>query len=180
MEHMKRIETPLAGAFLLEPPIFSDPRGAFIVTWEKDKLTAFGLDADFIQGNLSVNKSAGTIRGLHAQAEPYGQDKLVRCSRGVIYDVIVDIRPESPTFRQWYGVELRAENALTLYVPRGFLHGYQTLTDDAAVYYQVTTPYNPAAECGARFDDPAFNIRWPHPGEPILSEKDQQWPTFTS
>jgi dTDP-4-dehydrorhamnose 3,5-epimerase len=132
-----------------------------------------------VQANVSFNKRKGTLRGMHYQAAPYKEVKLVRCVRGSIYDVILDLRPVSPTFRQWVGVELTQDNGRMLYVPEDFAHGFQTLTDDAEVNYLVSQFYSPEAERGVRFDDSAFGMEWPEVGERIISAKDQSWADFS-
>ena len=176
---MKFTPTPLAGAYILEPEPIADVRGYFAEAWTKKSFEAQGLNGDFVQGNLSYNKKAGTVRGMHAQHAPFEEEKLVRCIEGAIYDVIVDVRPDSPTYLQWFGVELSVENLKMLYVPKNFLHGFQTLVDNSIVQYQVTQYFSPQAAYGARYDDPAFNIQWPEvQGERILSEKDLNCPPF--
>ena len=132
-----------------------------------------------MQANLSYSKRKGTIRGIHYQVEPFGEAKLVRCVRGAIWDVIIDLRPASSTYLQWFGVELSASNRLQLYVPKNFAHGFQTLVDDTEVMYQVSEFYAPDAERGIRWNDPSFSIGWPQSSELTLSAKDQNWPNFT-
>lgn len=172
--------TPLKDAYVVEMERFEDERGFFCEVWKDTEARKHDIDVTFNRSNLSFNKTKGTVRGLHAQAEPYAEAKLVRCLRGAIYDAIVDIRPDSPTYMRWFGVELSAENKRLLYVPRGFLHGFQTLLDESEVYYEVAGHYQPDQEMGARFDDPAFGIQWPLSSKLILSPKDQQWPAFKS
>ena len=169
----------LDGAFVidLEPKV--DERGLFARAWCEEELGAQGLDARVAQCNLSCNHRRGTVRGLHYQAPPHAEVKLVRCTRGAVYDVIADLRPESRTYLHWIGVELSADNRRAIYVPEGFAHGYQTLTDVAETYYQVSVPYAPSAERGVRWDDPALAIDWPLP-DPILSEKDAAWPDYVA
>jgi dTDP-4-dehydrorhamnose 3,5-epimerase len=171
-------ETPLPGAFVIDVQRFEDERGFFAEGWKDTEAAQHGIDVMFNRSNISYNRHAGTIRGLHAQREPFAEAKLVRCPRGAILDVIVDIRPDSPTYLQWTGVELTAENRRMMYVPTGFLHGFQTLTDDTEVFYQVCGSYRPDMEIGARYDDPALNITWPLQSEPILSPKDRGWPDW--
>ena len=127
---------------------------------------------------MSYNRRKGTLRGMHFQREPHAETKLVRVVRGAIYDVIIDLRPDSPTFKRWIGVELTAENRRALYVPAGFAHGFQTLADDTEVFYQVSAFYTPGAEGGVRYDDPAFAVSWPLPVS-VISAKDAAWPDFT-
>ncbi len=171
-------ETPLAGAFVIALETKDDERGFFARAFCQNELAEHGLETTVAQANLSFNHKRGTLRGLHMQNPPHGEDKLVRCITGAIYDAIVDLRPGSPTYRQWFGVELSAANRLMLYVPKGFAHGYQSLTDGSEVLYMVTQFYTPGAERGLRWNDPAFGVAWPLP-DPILSEKDAAAPDFT-
>ncbi|HEV7684845.1 MAG TPA: dTDP-4-dehydrorhamnose 3,5-epimerase [Pyrinomonadaceae bacterium] len=173
-------ETGLKGALIIAPEQFDDERGFFARTWSRRELSDFGVDADFIEGNLSYNKERGTLRGMHYQALPFGQAKLVRCTRGSIFDVGVDLRPDSPTFRQWTSVELSEDNRLMLYLPGDFGHGYLTLKDDSEVYYQVTAGYAPNALRGFRWNDPAFNIQWPNTENLIINPRDMEYPDFGS
>lgn len=168
-------ETILPGAYVIEPTRIGDDRGFFARLLCRDQLAAHGLDMDIEQVNMSYSAERGTLRGLHYQAPPHAEDKMVRCVRGAIYDVMVDLRPDSPTYRQWLGLELTAENRRMAYVPKGFAHGFLTLTDDCEVIYPVTAAYAPDAERGLRYDDPALDIDWPGPVR-IVSEKDQSWP----
>jgi dTDP-4-dehydrorhamnose 3,5-epimerase len=170
-------ETALRGAWIIELEPREDERGFFARAWCEDEFAEHGLTTRIAQCNISWNARRGTLRGLHFQAEPHAEVKLVRCSRGAVYDVIVDLRPSSPSYTRWAGVELTAENRRTLYVPEGFAHGFQTLSDDTELFYQVSEPYAPAAERGVRWDDPAFGIVWPLT-DPILSDKDRVWPDF--
>jgi dTDP-4-dehydrorhamnose 3,5-epimerase len=162
-----------AALITLEPR--EDQRGWFSRTFCREEFTKHGLLGDFPQTNHSHNRSRGTLRGMHYQREPHGEAKLVRCVRGAIYDVIVDLRPSSPTFRKWEGFMLSEENSRQLYVPPGFAHGFLTLADAVDVVYQVSHPYTPAAEGGLRYDDPAIGIVWPEPVV-VISEKDAAWP----
>ena len=171
-------ETPLAGAFVMALEPRDDERGFFARAFCQNELAEHGLETTVAQANLSFNHRKGTLRGLHMQNPPHGEDKMVRCITGAIYDAIVDLRPGSPTYRQWFGVELSAANRLMLYVPKGFAHGYQSLSDGSEVLYMVTQFYTPGAERGLRWNDPAFGIAWPLP-DPILSEKDAAAPDFT-
>jgi dTDP-4-dehydrorhamnose 3,5-epimerase len=175
---MTFVETPIAGAWLIEPEPRSDERGFFARLWCEDAFAARGLTARFVQCNNGYSRHRGTLRGLHLQAQPYGEVKLVRCIRGAIFDAIVDVRPPSPTYLQWFGVELTADDRRMLYVPAGCAHGYQTLADDTEVLYPVSAPYTPAAERGIRWDDPLFDIRWPDAPERRLSPKDGTWPDY--
>ncbi len=170
-------ETHLAGAYVIEPRIIGDERGFFARAWCQKEFEAHGLEAALVQSNLSFNKFKGTLRGMHRQIAPAEEVKLVRCTKGAIFDVIVDLRPDSPTHTQWFGIELTESNHTMLYVPRGFAHGYQTLADDCEVFYQVSEFYTPECERGARYDDPAFGIEWPLPVTTV-SPKDQGWPDY--
>jgi len=168
-------ETTLKGAFVIEMEKFEDKRGFFARAWCQKEVEANGLVSRVVQTNISFNKKRGTLRGMHYQVAPYEQIKLVRCTRGAIYDVVIDLRPDSPTFRKWTGVELTAENYTMLYVPENFAHGFQTLEDNTEVTYQVSQFYSPESERGVRYDDPVFQVEWPLPVE-VISEKDIAWP----
>ena len=170
-------ETKLQGAYIIDPTIIGDDRGFFARAWCQKTFAEQGLNAALAQSNISFNKFKGTVRGMHRQIAPAAEVKLVRCTRGAIYDVIVDLRPDSITYKQWVGVELTADNHRMLYVPEGFAHGYQTLEDDCEVFYQVSQFYSPSHERGARHNDPAFGIEWPVPITTV-STKDQQWPDY--
>lgn len=167
----------LSGACVVHLEERTDDRGFFARAWCKKEFEEAGLNAEVVQANISYNRKKGTLRGLHYQVEPHGETKLVRCTKGAIYDVIVDLREASNTYRQWFGIELSDRNRRMLFVPEGFAHGFQTLADDSEVFYQVTEYYTPGAERGARFDDPAFTIQWPLPVT-VISEKDASWPLF--
>ncbi|MCD0162676.1 dTDP-4-dehydrorhamnose 3,5-epimerase [Deinococcus sp. 6YEL10] len=171
-------ETALPGAFTVDIQEHRDERGLFARTFCAQEFEAHGLNPLTVQTNLSFNARAGTLRGLHYQLPPAAETKLVRCTRGAVLDVIVDLRPESPTYLQHVAVELSADNRRALFVPQRFAHGYQTLTDDAEVSYQVSEYYQPGAERGLRFDDPALGIRWPLPPGAV-SVKDAAWPLLT-
>ena len=168
-------ETPLPGAFVIELEPLVDHRGFFSRTFDAKQFEAHGLRPAIVQANLSYNHRAGTLRGMHYQLPPADETKLVRCTRGAIYDVIVDLREGSAAYMQHFGVELTADNRRALYVPELFGHGYLTLTDEAEVEYQVSEFYTPGQERGLRHDDPALGIRWPVPIE-VVSEKDAAWP----
>ena len=168
-------ETTLKGAFVIEIEKFEDRRGFFARAWCQKEVEANGLVSRVVQTNISFNKKRGTLRGMHYQVAPHEQVKPVRCTRGVIYDVIIDLRPDSPTFRKWTGVELTAENYTMLYVPENFAHGFQTLENNTEATYQVSQFYSPESERGVRYDDPVFQVEWPLPVEVIL-EKDIAWP----
>ena len=175
---MKFTETPLSGAFLIEPERRSDERGFFSRVFCRDEFTAHGLDWAVTQCNVSFNPKKATLRGMHYQVAPYQEVKLVRCTMGTIFDVIVDLRRESRSLGNWFGLELSAENRLMLYVPKGFAHGYLTLADNTEVFYQVSESYSPESERGARWNDPAFGISWPSQPE-LISDKDREHPTFS-
>ena len=171
--------TPLAGLVVVEPEPHADGRGFFARMVCRDEFRERGLNANFVQQSLSYNARKGIVRGLHYQAEPHGEDKLIRVTRGGIFDVTVDLRPDSPTFRRWFGLELSSGNRRAIYVPRGFAHGFQTLTDQAEVFYQMTAPHCPEAARGARWNDPAFAIAWPDPAGAELSGRDGGYADFT-
>ena len=168
-------ETKLPGAFIIKPTVFPDDRGFFAYTWNQEEFAQNGLDVCFVQANASFNKQRGTLRGLHFQIEPYQETKLVRCTVGAVYDVIVDLREDSRTFRHWTGVELSSSNRLELYIPKGFAHGFQTLEDNTEVAYQISEYYRPEAARGVRWDDPAFGVKWPLPVA-VISERDRSHP----
>ncbi len=172
------LETVVKGAFLIEPERQEDTRGFFARTWCESECGARGLNTRVVQCSVSFNKRRGTLRGLHYQAPPHEEAKLVRCTRGSIYDVIVDLRPDSPTFRQHVAVVLSAENGRLLYVPEGCAHGFQTLEDDTEVSYQMSEFYSPDHARGVRWNDPAFGIEWPA-DERIILDRDQNYPDFT-
>ncbi len=167
-------ETALAGVFVIEPERLEDERGFFARTWCRDEFAAHGLDAALVQCNVSYNKRKGILRGLHYQAAPHEEVKLVRCTRGAIYDVAVDLRPPSVTYKRWVAVELTADNHRMLYIPKGCAHGFETLSDDSEVYYQMSELYQPDSARGVRWDDLALRIAWPLP-YPILSQKDRSY-----
>lgn len=170
-------ETPLAGAYLIELQPHHDERGFFARTFCREEFAAHGLNPEVAQCNLSYNRVAGTLRGMHFQKPPYEEAKLVRCVRGEIHDVIVDLRPQSSTYRQHYAVTLSAQNRLALYVPTAFAHGFQTFTDECEVEYQMSRLYQPKAAVGFRYDDSAFLINWPRPVT-VISPQDLSWPSF--
>ena len=171
-------DTELPGAYELALERREDERGFFARAWCRDELAAEGLDARVAQANVSWNARRGTLRGLHFQRAPHAEVKVVRCTRGAVYDVIVDLRADSPTYTSWFGVELSAENGRSLYVPEGFAHGYQTLVDGSETFYLVSEPYATEAEGGVRWDDPAFGIAWPDVPDRVVSAKDRNWPDF--
>jgi dTDP-4-dehydrorhamnose 3,5-epimerase len=174
---MKFIETELKGAFIIQPEQIADPRGFFARVFCQREFEMHGLNRNLVQCNISFNREKGTLRGMHYQVAPHRETKLVRSTSGAIFDVIVDLRSDSPTCRKWMGVELSAENRTMLYVPEGFAHGYLTLTENAEVFYQVSEFYASASERGVRWNDPAFGIRWP--AQPsVISDKDGAHPDF--
>jgi dTDP-4-dehydrorhamnose 3,5-epimerase len=177
---VRLVPTPLPGAHVVELEPIGDERGWFARTFDAAAFSALGLDARVSQCNASFNARAGTLRGMHFQAEPHGEAKLVRCTRGAIFDAIVDLRADSPAYCRWFGLELHAGATRSLFVPAGFAHGFQTLTDDAEVQYQMSYHYVPEAARGVRWDDPAFGIEWPEPpaGGRVLSERDAAYPDF--
>jgi dTDP-4-dehydrorhamnose 3,5-epimerase len=170
-------ETKLKGAFIIDVKRLEDERGFFGRAWCKKEFEMHGLNSDAVQANVSQNKLAGTLRGLHYQTEPFTESKTVRCTEGSIFDVIVDLRSGSPTYKQWVGVTLTFQSFRMLYVPDGFAHGFITLEDNSAVHYVVTQYYTPGAEKGIRYDDPAFNIEWPLTPA-IVSDKDLIHPPY--
>jgi dTDP-4-dehydrorhamnose 3,5-epimerase len=173
-------ETPIGGAWVVEIEPLSDERGMFARTFDAKLFEERGLSGDVVQCSTSLNPRAATLRGLHYQAEPHGEHKLVRCTAGAVYDVLVDLRPGSPTHRRWHAVELSSENRRALYIPPGVAHGFQTLVGGTEMLYMIDRPYRPAAARGVRWDDPAFGIEWPDPaGERIMSERDRTYPDYT-
>lgn len=170
-------ETRLPGAFIIDIEPHNDERGFFARSWCAEEFEKLGLNPRLSQCNISFNKKLGTLRGMHYQAVPFPEAKLVRCTMGAIYDVIIDLRVDSPTFRQWFAVELTAENRRAIYVPENFAHGFQTLIDNAEVFYQMSEFFHPEYARGIRWDDTAFGIEWPIP-HPILSEKDLDFPLW--
>jgi dTDP-4-dehydrorhamnose 3,5-epimerase len=169
--------TAIEGAFLVEAARFDDERGYFARTFSVAEFEARGLDAQVVQRSVSYNRRRGTLRGMHFQAAPHAETKLVSCIRGEIFDVIIDLRPASPSHRRWIGATLTADNGQALYIPKGCAHGFITLTDDAVVDYQISTPYRPEAAGGVRYDDPAFGVTWPI--EPtVINERDRSWPDY--
>jgi dTDP-4-dehydrorhamnose 3,5-epimerase len=173
-------ETKLDGAYIVEMEPIGDHRGFFARAWCTKEFQAHNLIAQFVQSNLTYSPKRGTLRGLHYQIAPHQEVKLVRCTRGATYDVIVDLRPDSHTHKQWLAVELTADNHKMIYIPAGFAHGYQILMDDTEVFYQVGQFYAPEYERGARWNDPAFGIEWPITSPLILSDKDKSWPDYQS
>jgi dTDP-4-dehydrorhamnose 3,5-epimerase len=172
---MKFTETKLQGAFIVEPEFLEDERGFFARTWCRHEFEARGLNPRLVQCNISFNRRRGTLRGMHYQVEPYAEAKLVRCTMGAIYDVILDLRPNSATFKEWLAVELTAENRRMLFIPEGLAHGFQTLEDNTEVFYQMSEFYHPECARRVRYDDPAFAIGWPLLVT-IVSDKDMIYP----
>jgi dTDP-4-dehydrorhamnose 3,5-epimerase len=169
------IETQLKGAYVIDLEPREDERGFFARTWCAQEFEKLGLNAHLVQCNVSFNKKRGTVRGMHYQTDPYQEAKLVRCTMGAVYDVIIDLRVTSPTFRQWFFIELTAENRRALYIPEDFAHGFQTLTDNVEVFYQMSEFFHPECARGIRWDDPVFKIEWPIQNV-VISQKDNSNP----
>lgn len=170
-------ETKIPGVFEIELDRKGDDRGFFARMWCQREFEEHGLTAQVVQTNVSFSRHKGTLRGLHYQRPPHAEAKLIRCLRGAIFDVAVDLREDSPTYREWVGVELTPERRNMLFVPEGCAHGFQTLEDDSEVLYQVSAFYAPEAEAGARYDDPAFGVEWPLEVS-VISDKDTRWAPF--
>jgi dTDP-4-dehydrorhamnose 3,5-epimerase len=168
---------PLSGAFVIDPQLFRDNRGFFCYSFDRSKFEGLGLPTQIVQSNVSFNHKSGTLRGMHFQVEPMAQPKLVRCTAGAIYDVILDLRRDSPTHRQWFAADLSAENHRALFIPAGFAHGFQTLADSSEVHYDMFQWYAAEAARGVRYDDPAFGIRWPLKVS-VISERDAAYPDY--
>ena len=174
---MDVLPTDLPGVVVLEPHPFTDERGLFARTWDPEVMAAHGLDTRIAQCSTSWSATRGTLRGLHLQVAPHEEAKLVRCTAGAVWDVAVDLRPGSPTWGRWTAVELSADSRRAVYLPKGFAHGFVTLTDGAEVFYQISEPYRPESARGIRWDDPAIGVRWPL--EPsVVSDKDRSWPAL--
>lgn len=173
---MKFTKTHLLGVVIVEPTVYGDHRGWFMETYSDDKFKEGGLNLNFVQDNQSFSAAKGTLRGLHYQLSPKSQTKLVRCTKGAIFDVAVDIRKNSPSFGEWFGIELTEENKKQLLVPKGFAHAFITLTDNVEVQYKVDELYSPENDRGIIWNDPEIGIEWPIDITPILSEKDQKAP----
>lgn len=169
--------TALPGVMLVQPERREDHRGYFVRTWCAQEFADHGLDPRLVQSSTSFNRRRGTLRGLHYQVPPHAEAKLIRCVRGAIWDVALDLRPESATFRSHVGIELTAASGDALYIPPGLAHGFQTLEDNTEVFYQMSEPFAPEAQRGVRFDDPAFGIRWPLPAAIVL-ERDRAYADF--
>jgi dTDP-4-dehydrorhamnose 3,5-epimerase len=168
-------ETVLRGAYVVETEPLSDDRGLFARTWCQREFAARGLETRVAQCSTSFNAKTGTLRGMHYQIEPFAETKIVRCTRGAIHDVVIDLRDDSPTFRRYFEIVLSADNRKTIYVPKGFAHGFQTLEDDTEVLYQISQFYSPEHARGVRWDDPAFGIRWPDAVRTI-ADRDRSYP----
>ena len=171
-------ESKISGAWIIDITPIPDPRGFFAMTWLPGEFAARGLNPSLAQCNLAFNIKRGTLRGMHFQKAPHAQAKLIRATRGALLDVIVDLREESPTYRQWDAVELSADNRRMFYMPEGIAHGYLTLADDTEAYYHASSPWVPSAESGVRWDDPALAIEWPFPPG-VISAKDREWPLLS-
>lgn len=174
---MQFTQTNLTGVYVIKIKKLEDDRGYFGRSWCQAEFQEHGLNPSMVQMNTGFSHHRGTVRGMHYQLAPHAEAKFVRCTRGAIYDVVVDLRKASPTFGQWHGVELTADNGLMLYAPEGFAHGYQTLQNATEMYYMTSALYAPASARGVRHDDPAFGIRWPLPVS-VISAADREWPAF--
>jgi len=172
-------ETKLRDTFIIEPEKIGDNRGFFARTFCKKEFKEHGINFEVVQCNVSFNRSKGTLRGMHYQRAPYEEAKLVTCTTGKIYDVIVDLRPDSSTFKKWIAVELSSDNNKSIFIPKGFAHGFQSLTDNTEVFYQMSEFYHPEFACGVRWNDPQFNIIWPYE-DITISAKDKNWGNFES
>jgi dTDP-4-dehydrorhamnose 3,5-epimerase len=174
---LRFVESPIVGAFVVEPESITDERGFFARTFCREEFSAHGLDPTLVQCSVSFNVLRGTLRGMHFQRKPHEEVKLVRCTMGAVHDVIVDLRPGSPTYRRWHGIELTALNHRALYIPEGVAHGFLTLQDASEVFYQMAHAFQPGSAAGVRWDDPAFAIAWP--GEVrVISDRDRAFPDF--
>lgn len=174
---MRFVETELPGAFVIELEPRTDGRGFFARTWCQEEFAERGLSTRIVQCNIGHSVEAGTVRGLHYQDVPYAEAKVVRCSRGALFDVMVDLRPSSPTYGRWSGRELSEDDHRLIYIPEGVAHGYQTLVEHTEIFYQTSAPYQPQSTAGVRYDDPAFGICWPLEVT-ALSDADRSWPDF--
>jgi len=172
------VATPIAGVHVVELERHEDDRGFFARAWDGVELAAAGLNGALSQCSVSRNVAEATLRGMHFQRPPHEEAKLVRCTRGAIFDVAVDLRPGSPTHGRWFGAELDAESGRALYIPEGCAHGFQTLVPDTDVFYAISAPYAPDAAAGVRWDDPAFGIEWPEADLRVINERDRAWPDY--
>ena len=171
-------ETKIKGVYIIGPELLTDERGFFARSFCKEEFQKHGLDTDIVQCNISYNKKKGTLRGMHYQVPPFEEAKIVSCTKGSIYDVVVDLRKESLTYCQWVSTELSEKNFKMMYIPKGCAHGFQTLEDEAIVYYQMTEFFHPECARGVQWDDPVFKIDWSINQMVIVSEKDQKYPDF--
>jgi dTDP-4-dehydrorhamnose 3,5-epimerase len=174
---VKYTGTSIGGVFLVDLQPVDDDRGFFARTFCEDEFLRHGLEPHFAQSSIAFSKRRGTLRGMHFQREPHAEVKLVRCTRGAVYDVVIDLRPHSPTYLHWFAAELSAANRRMLYVPHGLAHGYLTLEDETEISYQMSAPYHPEAAAGVRWDDPAFGIHWPI-DVTVIAERDRSYPDF--
>ena len=172
-------ETKIKGVFVIEPELIEDERGFFACSWARNEFEQRNLNPQLVQCNISFNRKRGTLRGMHYQEEPYQETKLVRCTRGAILDVAVDLRVGSPTRHQWVSVELTSENRYMFYIPEGFAHGYQTLVDDTEIFYQMSEYYHPESARGLRWNDPVLSIEWPLTPS-IIADRDANYPNISS
>ena len=170
-------ETGLEDAYVVELEKKEDHRGFFARSWDAKEFSKHNLNSKLVQCNISFSKKRGTLRGMHYQTKPFEESKLIRCTKGKIFDAIIDLRPSSKTFKKWFGIELTEENYKMLFVPEGFAHGFQSLVDNTEIIYQVSEFYTPGSELGIHWNDPAFNIKWPVK-EKIITEKDNSWKFF--
>jgi dTDP-4-dehydrorhamnose 3,5-epimerase len=170
-------KTKIHGVFILDPERIEDERGFFARAWSQSEFAEHGIDPRLVQCNLSFNKRKGTLRGMHYQRPPHEETKIVRCTMGAIYDVALDLRPDSPTFKQWAGATLTAENRQMLVIPPGCAHGFLTLADDTEIFYQMSASYASTHAAGVRWNDPAFGIRWPGPVM-VIADRDRDYPDF--
>ncbi|MFB2881780.1 dTDP-4-dehydrorhamnose 3,5-epimerase [Floridanema aerugineum] len=175
---MRFIPTSLIGAYIIEPEKVEDDRGFFARVWCQQEFAEHNLDPNIVQSSISFNKKRGTLRGMHLQLPPFAETKLVRCTQGAIYDVIVDLRPDSETYLNWTAVELTAENRKTLYIPKGFAHGFQTLEDNTEIFYQMSEFYSSESARGFRWNDPIFKIDW-REEVTVISDRDRTYPDYT-
>ncbi len=176
---MKLIPTPLKDVVIVEPEKFEDERGFFTTTYSEAVFQDAGIGFKAVEGNVSFNRHRGTLRGMHYQHAPHAQAKLVRCTAGRIFDVVIDLRQDSETYCRWFGLELSSSAHNALFVPEGFAHGFLTLADNSEVFYQMGRPYHPASGTGVRWDDPLFQIAWPEPPT-LMNNRDTEWPDFTA
>lgn len=175
---LKFIELSLANAFIIQPELIEDERGFFTRVFCSQEFKKHGLNPHLEQCNISFNHKKGTLRGMHYQIGDKSEVKLVRCTRGKLFDVIIDLRPSSPTYKKWQGIELSSENRWMLYIPEGFAHGFQTLDDNTEVYYQMSESHSPSHARGIRWDDSLFNIKWPYLKPTVISSKDEQYSSY--